>query len=176
MRYLLLWGLLASLSPSIAYAKAPPHGRALDFFAPKKAFEKMKCLVGDWEATLKNGKKIKVNYRFIANETVLAETWVSSSGRESMSMYHFDGPSLILTHYCPQGNQPRLKYLPKSSSQGELSFIFDGGSSLQDLSKSHMVGFRFQFYVKDGRFNYWTQYSSEGKRSQDSLVFHRVGK
>ena len=31
------------------------------------------------------------------------------SGRETMTVFHPDHDDLVLTHYCAQGNQPRLR-------------------------------------------------------------------
>jgi hypothetical protein len=57
------------------------------------------------------GKKgpFTVNYKLISGESVLVETWGVGSGRETMTVFHADHEDLLLTHYCAQGNQPRLR-------------------------------------------------------------------
>lgn len=53
------------------------------------------------------------SYRSVSNGSALVETFTSSSGKETLSVYHHDGPALMLTHYCAQGNQVRLRAEPE---------------------------------------------------------------
>ena len=69
-------------------------------------FEKLKTLVGTWESPMEGGKSFTVTYRLVSNGTVLME----ESGMEEMvTMYHPDGDSVMLTHYCAGNNQPRMR-------------------------------------------------------------------
>src|SRR5687767_14398343 len=71
--------------------------------------EMQRQLVGKWHATAGNNRSISVSYRVVSNGSALVETFVSASGKETISVYHRDGRALMLTHYCAQGNQARLK-------------------------------------------------------------------
>ena len=44
-------------------------------------------------------------------------------------MYHLDGDRLLATHYCPQGNQPRLKLMDDGDPK-RLSFAFVDGTGM----------------------------------------------
>lgn len=110
----------------------------------KQAFKELTGLVGDWLGKSASGREHKVNYRLSAGGTVLVETWSLSSGRESMTLYHINGESLIATHYCPQGNQPRLVLMPNDE---KLHFAFLDGSNLQVPGKSHQ--YRFWLLIND---------------------------
>jgi hypothetical protein len=48
-------------------------------------------------------------------ESALVETWGVGSGRETMTVFHPDHADLVLTHYCAQGNQPRLRAVTASA-------------------------------------------------------------
>ena len=68
------------------------------------AFAKLKTLVGTWSFAAENGKTATMTYELQANGTALIE---NSGGM--ITVFHLDGESLMLTHYCMVGNQPRLR-------------------------------------------------------------------
>ena len=105
---LLLIPLLALIVASASSATAQPAP-----YRPDQAFQALKSLVGAWQGRTEAGRTFLVSYRLTANDTVLVETWTMSPTRQSMTVYHMDGDGLIATHYCPQGNQPRLQYRPE---------------------------------------------------------------
>lgn len=105
----------------------------------KKVFNELKALVGDWKSR-NPGSTTTVNYRVIANGSSLVETWTMSPTRQSMTVYTLDGDELIATHYCPQGNAPRLKLASRDAS-GKSQFIFMDGANLQDALGSHEHAF-----------------------------------
>src|SRR5262249_23574462 len=82
--------------PLCAHAGEPP------------AFARLKTLAGDWEARTEKGSVIRVSYRLVSNDSVLVQSFVTGSGKETMTVFHADGARLLATHYCAQGNQPRL--------------------------------------------------------------------
>lgn len=123
-------------------------------------FKQLMSLIGSWEGKWPDGRAHTVSYRLTAAGSVLVETWTLSSGRESMTMYHLDGDTLLATHYCPQGNQPRLQ-LVAGSEPDKFSFIFRDGTNLQVKEKSHQHSFwiklsgtnafeRSEIYVENG--------------------------
>lgn len=111
-----------------------------------RVFKQLSGLVGDWSGKSPGGRENKVNYRLTAGGTVLVETWTLSSGRESMTLYHIDGETLMATHYCPQGNQPRLVLMPDDE---KLNFAFLDGTNLHVPGKSHQYRFWLKINDKD---------------------------
>lgn len=72
--------------------------------------ELQRALVGTWKATTAEQRSYRVSYRVISSGSALVETFTSAAtGRETLSVYHRDGGALVMTHYCAQGNQARLK-------------------------------------------------------------------
>lgn len=108
----------------------------------KTVFEQLKGLIGDWRST-KNNSATVVNYKVIANGTTLIESWIMSPTRQSMTVYTMDGERLIATHYCPQGNAPRLNFT-HTDTGGAHHFVFFDGANLQEPSGSHEHAFWFK--------------------------------
>lgn len=121
----LLATFLLSTSPAVFASDSPPH----------KAYEQLKSLVGTWKSTNpKNPTSIEVV--LIANESALVETWTMSPTRKSMTVFSLDGDRLLATHYCPQGNAPRLIFT-KTDDTGAHHFEFLDGTNLQNRERSH---------------------------------------
>ncbi len=113
-------------------------------FNVNDAFEGMKSLVGVWQKEGTEEPNLTVSFELIANRSVLVETWLYKGKKHSFTMYHLDNESLLATHYCPQGNQPRLK-LAKNSTANNLSFDFLDVTNLIDLADSHQHSLGFEF-------------------------------
>jgi len=105
----------------------------------KQLFEQLKLLEGDWKSDSADGTTV-VNYRLVAKGSTLVETWTMSPTRQSMTVYTMDGERLLATHYCPQGNAPRLKFSGVDAS-GANHFSFLDGANLQDPEGSHEHAF-----------------------------------
>ena len=107
-------GLLTTLAMALAVA-APAGAGAM-------AFQQLKGLVGEWRGQRPDGREIGVTYRLSARDSVLVETWSLGPGLESLTIYHMDGAELMATHFCPQGNQPRLRMKRAAGSRFDFTF------------------------------------------------------
>ena len=115
---------------------------------PEAVFKQLTSLAGTWEGKFPDGRPHSVTYKLTANGTVLVETWTLSSSRESMTLYHMDGRDLMATHYCPQGNQPRLQ-LVQASDPDKIAFQFRDGTNLQNNEASHQHSFWIKLLGKN---------------------------
>ncbi|MCH9681000.1 MAG: hypothetical protein K0V04_06180 [Deltaproteobacteria bacterium] len=77
-------------------------------------------LPGRWTASLEGGHELVVDYRMTARGSVLLETWMPGTPAETLTTFHLDGDRLMLTHYCGQGNQARLRLT--DATERQLSF------------------------------------------------------
>jgi len=109
-----------------------------------QAFDRMKSLVGDWHKEGVEKPKLILSFELTANNTVLVETWLHKGKKHSLTMYHLDNENLVATHYCPQGNQPRLKLA--SSSADKLAFSFLDATNLASLSDPHLHTLGFNIF------------------------------
>jgi hypothetical protein len=125
---------IAKLVLMFAALLCTPHVGAADGLA-RTAFDKLSALVGNWQGKHARGVT-GVNYRLTANNTAIIETWTMSPTRESVTIYTLDGDRLLATHFCPQGNQPRLA-LTSQDTTGKYQFTFIDGTNLQVKGVSH---------------------------------------
>jgi hypothetical protein len=49
---------------------------------------------------------------------------------------HADGPDLVLTHYCMEGNQPRMR--ARDARGPRFEFAYDGGTNIDPRRDRHM--------------------------------------
>ena len=92
------------------------------------AFERLRTLVGAWDmaSTTPGGRsyKDKVVYRMASGGSVLFEEIGPSASM--LTTYHLDKGSLVLTHYCTVGNQPRMRLRSVADAGRTLAFeIYD---------------------------------------------------
>lgn len=139
--------------------------------SPAETFEELKKLCGEWKGTTANGGAEKITYRLIAADTVLLESWVLSSGREALTIYHRDGNDLIATHYCPRGNQPRLKLTSASTEKG-FFFEFVSATNLPDVDATHQHRFEIQIHSLDS-FTRGETYISKGTLDSGKVTYSR---
>lgn len=86
----------AARSPIVAAEKSPSD----------IAFERLKSLVGTWETVEKASKRPGVaTYTLTGGGKVLMEVM----GGGMATAYHLDKGTLVLTHFCGAGNQPRMR-------------------------------------------------------------------
>ena len=98
------------LSVGAVFATAAPPGPA---GTPLAAFELFRALAGDWIAAddgemYKKGDLV-ARYAVTAAGSAVVETVFPGSPHEMVTVYYSDGPDLVLTHYCMEGNLPRMR-------------------------------------------------------------------
>jgi hypothetical protein len=162
----LITSVLASVACTL-HASAQPGP-----LRPDQAFQTLKSFVGDWQGITESGRQFLVSYRLTANDTVLVETWTMSPTRQSMTVYHMDGNALIATHYCPQGNQPRLQYRPDTSNE-RLHFTFRDATNLPDPNVAHQHEFWIRRHA-DGTFARNETYIENGEPGSETTTFARI--
>jgi len=134
---------------------------------PNNDFEKLKSLVGEWEKEGSDGSNFYISFQSSANSSVLMENWIYKGASHSFTVYHLDGESLLATHYCPQGNQPRLK-LQQSSDPNSISSKFLDATNLKTLTDNHQHSLSFKFLDNNTVIRN-ESYSKAGKLSPTSL-------
>lgn len=109
------WGLLLLL----ACDHTPPP--AATVAVDSEAWGRLtKALAGEWTRPTQSGGTFVVAYKLVSNGTALLEDWGAGGDHETVSVLHPDHASIVLTHYCAQGNQPRLRIVQASGD----TFVF----------------------------------------------------
>jgi len=127
--------------------------------ATNSGFEKMKSLVGDWVGTVdEGGKKMPVtaSYRLVSNGTALEETLKTPEDMDMITMYVPDGKTLAMTHYCAEGNQPRMRATVPAGSVDKLEFHYVDATNLSGADAGHMHGLVVTFRDADHITQAWT--------------------
>lgn len=135
MRTAFCIGLIA-----VSLVVAAPSRGHIDTVTPR--FVALKALVGTWRTAGKPDSPLRVRFSLTADATVLVEEWTRNGQPHSLTLYHRDGTELIATHYCPQGNQPRLTLLPQVKAN-VLRFVFKDATDLDAAHEAHAVALAF---------------------------------
>jgi hypothetical protein len=156
-------------------------------------FERMKTLVGSWEATMpmpdgesaemsekhkemsgeqkKMMQKMRVSYRLTAGGSALLETTAAGTPMEMISMYHDRGGKLFMTHYCMLGNQPQM--VLESSDEDKISFQFADTNRLDANKEMHMHSMVLSFVDKDHMVQRWTMFQDGAAGHAQDMKFTR---
>jgi hypothetical protein len=151
--------LLLVAFPSLA-DKSPPD------------FERLGAIAGPWHSTGSGNKPFAVSYRLMSAGSALVETYGVGTGHETLTVFHPDGARVLATHYCAQGNQPRLKL--ETSSPARWVFSFQDATNLPDPEASHLV--RLVLELTDPSHLIRTEtYRERGKEDVSRLLLARDG-
>ncbi len=147
---------------------------AEDTSTAEMRFKQLQGLAGSWKLTTPKSagqSRFRISYRLISRDTALVETFGDPAGSITQTVYHLDGPNLMATHYCAQGNQPRLR-LQTDSTDTTLHFAFFDVTNLKHPEDSHLIDLRFTL-LKDGRTEREETYLSNGQKDVSTLVLER---
>lgn len=152
-------------------ATADKNARPKEADSPKTSqadviFEKIKSLEGEWEHAKGEAKgKTALNVRVIAGGSAVVERQFPGTPMEMVTVYHRDGDSVMLNHYCMLGNQPRLK-ATMGNKKDTIIFSFVSATNLASENDAHMHEGRMTFTGKDSIRSTWTKFV-DGKAAED---------
>src|ERR1700751_5485311 len=136
----------------------------------QNALNRFKALVGPWGGKSQQGQASEVTYQLRAGGTsVMAD---AKLGDEAMTtMFYLDGDRLLMTHFCPSNNQPRMQ--ATISPDGKtVSFDFLDATNLASPQTGHMHKAVYSFEDADHYSEDWT-WKHEGKDSHFQFEMQR---
>jgi hypothetical protein len=147
------------LSVGVVFAAAAPPGAGSPPAAGAAPFDRFRNLAGEWVAA-EDGEMFKkgdvvARYTVTAAGSAVVETVFPGSPHEMVTVYHADGPDLVLTHYCMEGNQPRMR--AKNPKGSRFDFAFDGGTGINPKKDRHMNSASLEFVGPDELRSVWTE-------------------
>ena len=164
------WFITLSL---ILYAVAVPFQRVQADNSTAHGFGPLASLIGEWQGKDPEGKPMNASYQWTGGGTSLVETMTKAQKPVMMTMYHADKGSLMLTHYCKLGNQPRMRAdLPKGDAK-TLAFNFVDITNLANPTDAHMRKVSFTFQDQDHFTQEW-MLSKDGKELPHRFEYSRV--
>lgn len=131
-----------------------------------KQFETLKQLLGTWEGKSDMGQgeqTMRVVYELTSGGTAIIETLMPGTPHEMVSVYHKDGDSVAMTHYCALGNQPHMKL--KQADDQHLTFEMDQPRGIASTDEAHMHGLTLTLKDKSTLQQDWVHYE-KGKATQ----------
>lgn len=137
------------------------------------AFNRLKGLVGQWEADTDTGKAT-LSYELIAGGSALVERDAIGTMPVMLTVYTLDGGRLLLTHYCMAGNQPRMQAQAFSPDTGELQFRFLDATNLASPDAGHMHNATFRFVDADHLAAAWEFYEGGRLKHTEAVNYTRV--
>jgi hypothetical protein len=76
------------------------------------------------------------------------------------NVYHLDGPSIVVTHYCAMGNQPKMR--ATAGSTKEIPFHIDSVGNFTSEKEGYMGDLTLAFKDKDHVVESWRHFK-DGK-------------
>ncbi|MCC6229789.1 MAG: hypothetical protein IT432_11245 [Phycisphaerales bacterium] len=149
-------------SGSHAAKPEPATSEAKDGHAPAgpSALDPIKALAGTWECDFDGDGKADCTaiYKVSANGYTVTENLFVGTPNEMVTAFHMDGTSVMATHYCAAGNQPRMR----DAHPGKNSFMFDfvDATNLKSPNDAHMHSLKMEIIDTDHFVNTWTNYEN----------------
>jgi hypothetical protein len=134
-----------------------------------KAFERMKSLAGTWEGKTSDGHTVSDRFEVAAAGASLMSQL--NAEEPMMSMFYLDGDHLMMTHFCPSKNQPRMQ--ASVSPDGKtITFDFVDATNLAGPEAGHMHRAVYILSDADHLGEEWT-WLQAGKRTMEHFELHR---
>ena len=131
------------------------------------ALDPLKKLAGEWTGKAGHGDQkmdATVTYHVTANGSAVVETLFPGSEHEMVTVYTVEKGTLVLTHYCAAGNQPRMKAAKAGGANG-LKFDFAGGANISPGKDMFMHDLKLSFADDDHLRGEWSQWK-DGKPAE----------
>lgn len=132
-------------------------------------FDRVKSLEGTWVMKDEKGQEqIASVFRVSSGGSVVREIMFPGADHEMTNIYHMDGPTLVMTHYCSAGNQPRMR--AAAGDTDTIHLKFDSLTNLRSADQVYMGGMVMTFVSPDQVTTDWTSYQG-GKEILPHTVF-----
>lgn len=179
MKQLALLTLLA-LAPACTNVRESMGIHHADINMSRSQFDLLKSLEGEWTGKSEGGGEIHdvvIRYRVTAGGTVVEETLLPGTEHEMITMYHMDGPRLMLTHYCSTGNQPRMVAMnwEVDTKPHTIRFGYAGATNLISKQTGHMHEMEMTIDGPDKMHATWTYFQDGVMNHQGKFDMTRKG-
>lgn len=146
--------------------KGEKHGAKLapgDAAASQAALAKFKALEGEWDMVQPDGKRGPgLSIAMVASGSAVREVMFPGTDHQMVNMYHADGGTLVMTHYCAKGNQPRMR-AEVAGDGNSFDFKPDSVTNLQKSHNGYMGSMVLTIVDKNTIRQDWRHHSLDGK-------------
>jgi hypothetical protein len=142
---------------------------------PKDLETMKKSLVGTWEGMSKMGEEkeqaISVVYEVTSGGTAITERLFPGTPHEMISVYHKDGDTVSMTHFCAFGNAPQMKL--KKFDGKVMAFEMTKALGVSSMKEPHMHAVTLTLTDPDTLKQEWVNYMDGKKADVTVLTFKR---
>ena len=166
------WVLVAGIASASLFAQAPPKKDQMmsPAAATSPAFEQIKALAGEWEGVA-GSMPVQTSFRVVSAGSAVMNVLGQGTKEEMVTMFHHDGPALMVTHYCAAGNQPRMVATSTTNTK-VITFTFKDVTNLKSPTSGHMRGLVLTLVDNDHHTEQWT-FRQDGKDQTETFTFTR---
>lgn len=136
-----------STSPAIVEADASIRDA---MFSPVKALE------GRWTGTSADGTPVTHEFKVSSAGSIVREIMFPGEEHEMTNVYALDGNTLMLTHYCAGGQQPRMR--ATSIDGDEIAFRFQDITDLKPTDEGYMGEMTLKLVDANHIEQHWTSF------------------
>jgi hypothetical protein len=134
-----------------------------------KAFAKMKLLAGSWVGKTSAGHPVSETFQAVSDGASLMSQLTMDE--PMVSMFYMDRGQLMMTHFCPSKNQPRMR-ATVSPDGNTITFNFVDATNLATPETGHMHRAVYILMGKDQLAEEWT-WRQNGKDTKEQFELHR---
>ncbi len=163
---------IAAAGPLFALAPLQPEAKpitpvAQDAENRTAVMKRLASLEGNWRMVQEDGSLSKEVSAFKPSSggSVVREVMMVGEPHEMTNLYHMDGDSVVCTHYCAVGNQPRMvatKGIEQTDEGPAIDFKVDSVSNFVEGQDHYMGGLRLVFVDADTVHQVWTTFNADG--------------
>lgn len=157
--------------PGSAQAGSMPRvvGKATD--ADRAALlDRVRGLEGEWLMQGEDGTwNVTCVFKTIAGGSAVREIMFPGTPHEMTNLYHMDGSSLVLTHYCAAGNQPKMR-AKAATGKGPIAFEFDSVTNLTQPEETYMGSMTLVMPDADRLEAHWMHHKA-GNKMGEPMIF-----
>lgn len=129
--------------------------------------DQVKALEGTWVGKDEKGvEQVMAIFSVGSAGTSVREIMFPGTPHEMTNMYHMDGGTLVMTHYCAAGNQPRLRSL--KSAPGRIEMVADSVTNFTTANEYYMGRLTLVMPDKDTLVEEWASIK-DGKEQVEHM-------
>ncbi|MGE3166256.1 MAG: hypothetical protein AB7O52_15220 [Planctomycetota bacterium] len=132
----------------------------LDSAKREMLLSKIKGLEGTWDVSVGGVPGGSIEFRVSSNGSAVREIMFPGTDHEMTNMYHLDGNSLVVTHYCGAGNQPKMR--ANGLIEDKIAFAMDSVGDLKSRTETYMGELTLEFVADHQVIEHWRSFT-DGK-------------
>ena len=132
-------------------------------------FDAVAALEGRWTGVAPDDSTGVTEFVVSSNGSAVREIMLPGTPQEMTNMYTLDGNSLLMTHYCAGGNQPRMR--ATAIEDGCIVFEPIGVGDLESEDEVYMGAMTLVIKDADHIEQHWSSYLAGASDGSHDMVF-----